>query len=140
MFNNILLLGIRDLQSFHEETRQERSKSDDNESGGESGEEMGEDYDLEDETEDIEATMSCHHLAFLPYRYTRLPCAAHKVGLESLETPLYFLSLQSGSPCCGQIRQRQVPHVRTDSHQGPELHSEIQKVLQGQGSSPPVVS
>ena len=58
---------------------------------------MGEDYDLEDETDHIEqnllgleATMSCHRIAFLPYSYTRLPCAAHKVGLESLETPLYF--------------------------------------------------
>ena len=42
---------------------------------------------------DLEATMSSHSTAFLPYRYTRLPCAAHKVGLESPETPLYFIFL-----------------------------------------------
>ena len=67
------------MKSFHEE----RSKSGD-ESGDETGDQSSEkdDMDLiEQNLLDLEATMTIHSLAFLPYRYTRLPCAAHKVHL-----------------------------------------------------------
>ena len=67
------------MKSFHEE----RSKSGD-ESGDETGDQSSEkdDMDLiEQNLLDLEATMTFHSLAFLPYRYTRLPCAAHKVHL-----------------------------------------------------------
>ena len=83
----ILTIGIRDLKSFHEERSKSGEESGDDETGDQSSEE--DDLDLSD----LEATMSSHSTAFLPYRYTRLPCAAHKVGLESLETPLYFIFL-----------------------------------------------
>ena len=79
IFNNILPIGIRDLKSFHEE----RSKSGD-ESGDETGDQSSEEDDMdliEQNLLDLEATMTFHSLAFLPYRYTRLPCAAHKVHL-----------------------------------------------------------
>ena len=82
------LLGIRDLQSLHEESREERSKTGD-ETGDESDEERGED-DLDDH---LEATMISHSVALLAYSYTRLPCAAHKVRWDFLETSLYFISL-----------------------------------------------
>ena len=67
------------MKSFHEE----RSKSGD-ESGDETGDQSSEEDDMdliEQNLLDLEATMTFHSLAFLPYRYTRLPCAAHKVHL-----------------------------------------------------------
>ena len=85
------LIGIRDLQSLHEESRDERSTSDDetgDETATESDDEMGEDHD-----DHLEATMISHSLAFLAYSYTRLPCAAHKVRRDFLETSLYYISL-----------------------------------------------
>ena len=72
---------------MHEESREERSKTGD-ETGDESDEERGED-DLDD---DLEATMISHSIALLAYSYTRLPCAAHKVRWDFLETSLYFIS------------------------------------------------
>ena len=73
---------------MHEESREERSKTGD-ETGDESDEERGED-DLDDH---LEATMISHSVALLAYSYTRLPCAAHKVRRDFLETSLYFISL-----------------------------------------------
>ena len=69
---------------MHEESREERSKT-----GDESDEERGED-DLDDH---LEATMISHSVALLAYSYTRLPCAAHKVRWDFLETSLYVISL-----------------------------------------------
>ena len=77
---------------MHEESREETSKSDDetgDEVATESDDEMGEDG-LDD---NLEASMISHSIAFLAYSYTRLPCAAHKVRRDFLETSLYFISL-----------------------------------------------
>ena len=107
--NNILPLGIRDLQSLHkertmsgdeydEESHDEKSddeetgdeKTDDEETGDQNREEDGlDEADLiEQNLAKMETTMSSHRLAFLAYSYTRLPCAAHKVRFDSMETPL----------------------------------------------------
>ena len=74
----ILTIGIRDLKSFHEE----RSKS---------GEESGEEDDLDNEAQNIQRNLieleskeRSHSVDLLKYSYTRLPCAAHKVRLDSL--------------------------------------------------------
>ena len=112
--NNILPLGIRDLQSLHkertmsgddsdEEIHDEKSddeetgdketddeETDDEETGDQNREEDGlDEADLiEQNLAKMETTMSSHRLAFLAYSYTRLPCAAHKVRFDSMETPL----------------------------------------------------
>ena len=80
---------------MHEESREERSKTGDetgymsgDETADESDEERGDNLD-----DDLEATMISHSVALLAYKYTRLPCAAHKVRWDFLETSLYFISL-----------------------------------------------
>ena len=109
IFNNILPIGIRDLQSFHEERRKSGDESGDgsgDESGDKSGDESGDESDdgdqsseevdmdlMEQNLHDLEATMSIHSIAFLPYRYTRLPCAAHKVRLDWNPWRLYYTFL-----------------------------------------------
>ena len=90
------LLGIRDLQSLHEESREERSKTGDETgymSGDETADESDEERGEEDLDDHLEATMISHSVALLAYKYTRLPCAAHKVRWDFLETSLYFISL-----------------------------------------------
>ena len=79
------------MKSFHEE----RSKSGD-ESGDETGDQSSEEDDMdliEQNLLDLEATMTIHSFAFLPYRYTRLPCAAHKVRLDWKPWTLYYTCL-----------------------------------------------
>ena len=77
-----------DEKSDDEETGDEQT--DDEETGDQNREEDGlDEADLiEQNLAKMETTMSSHRLAFLAYSYTRLPCAAHKVRFDSLETPL----------------------------------------------------
>ena len=90
---NIRPVGINDLKAVHEKTRMETRKS-----GEESGEESGDESNVSDEEDDLddeafriqtnlnelESKMMSDSSDFLEYSYTRLPCAAHKVRLDSL--------------------------------------------------------
>ena len=82
-------LGIRDLQTVHENSRKETRKSVE-ESGEESSEESIEESDEEDDQDiqknliELESEERSHSYDLLQYSYTRLPCAAHKVRLDSL--------------------------------------------------------
>ena len=79
---------------MHKESRKDTNKSGEEsaeQSGDESGEDSGEEDDLDNEALliqknliELESGERGHSVDLQEYSYTRLPCAAHKVRLDSL--------------------------------------------------------